>query len=522
MISYTVTHNGLFDQKAEGAIDAYGFFVTHNAFLPEQLPLELQEFQDTFYPDLSSWLRATQFVGKEFEVKVIPVIKNQKLIHAIFVGLGETDGTDLYIETYRRALGLLVRTATQHKSKSLAFNLPDPALFDIDLSYLAKQTSVIAQMANYHFTDFITSIENKTTDLEIIIGVQEKNSIQKSNHPVGQDFVALIDAGLREGIVIGKAVNKARHWIDLPPSDLTPHRLASEAREIARDTGLPITVFSEEEINKMGMGGLAGVSRGSELDCELVIMEYKTDSPDAPTIAFVGKGITFDSGGLSLKPAASMETMKDDMSGAAAVIAVMEALAALKPKVNVIGLAAIAENLPSGKALKPGDIVRFYNGKTAEIKNTDAEGRLILADALSYAVKHYKLDAVIDIATLTGACPIALGPYFTGLMSQHEELIELLYEASDKSGDRIWELPLDDDFKPAIKSSVADLANIGERKYGGSVITAAFFLQPFVDKVPWAHLDIAGTAFDVPDISYYRPGATGAGVRLLIELALNW
>jgi len=510
MITYTVTHNSIFAQQKENTIDTYGFFVTHNVSLGEQLPLELQEFRDSFYPDFSSWLSATQFVGKELEVKVIPVIKNQRLIHAIFIGLGETDGSDLYIETYRRALGLLVRTANQYKSKVLAFNLPLPALFDVEVSYLAKQTSIIAQMTNYYFNDFITSIENNSTVSEMVIGAKHA------------DHIAFIEAGLRDGIVIGKAVNKARHWIDSPPSDLTPHKLAHDAQEIARETGLSITVFSEAEINKMGMGGLAGVSRGSDLDCQLVIMEYKTDNSDAPTIAFVGKGITFDSGGLSLKPAASMETMKDDMSGAAAVIAVMEALALLKPEVNVIGLAAIAENLPSGKALKPGDIVRFYNGKTAEIKNTDAEGRLVLADALSYAVKHYKLDAIIDIATLTGACPIALGSYFTGLMSQHEELIELLYEASDISGDRIWELPLDNDFKPAIKSSVADLSNIGERKYGGSVITAAFFLQPFVDKVPWAHLDIAGTSFDVPDISYYRPGATGAGVRLLIELALNW
>ena len=236
----------------------------------------------------------------------------------------------------------------------------------------------------------------------------------------------------------------------------------------------------------------------------------------------MGKGITFDSGGLSLKPPQYMETMKEDMSGAAAVIATMQAIAQLKPKVNVIGITPLSENLPSGKATMPGDVITFYNGKTAEVRNTDAEGRLVLADALSYAVKHYKLDALVDVATLTGACAYALGPFFTGLMSQHDKLTKRLQESADRSGDRVWPLPLHDDYKVAIKSAIADICNIGSKKYNAGAITAGFFLQNFVGDTPWVHLDIAGTAFDVPDVSYYRPGATGVGVRLLIDLALNW
>ena len=328
---------------------------------------------------------------------------------------------------------------------------------------------------------------------------------------------------MHKGDIIADAVNSARHWVDLPPGHLTPPELAKKAQEIAKKYDLKITQFNEEQVKKMGMGGLAGVSAGSESDCQLVIMEYNCGKKDAPTLGFVGKGITFDSGGLSLKPPVHMETMKEDMSGAAAVIGAMKAIAQLKPDVNIVALTPLSENLPSGKATKPGDILRFYNGKTAEVKNTDAEGRLVLADALSYAVKHYKLDALIDLATLTGACAYALGPFFTGLMSQHDDFANAVIKAAESSGDRVWRLPLHDDYKPAIKSAVADISNIGSKRYMAGAITAGHFLKNFVGDVPWVHLDIAGTAFNVPDIPYYRAeGATGVGVRLLIDLASDW
>jgi len=211
--------------------------------------------------------------------------------------------------------------------------------------------------------------------------------------------------------------------------------------------------------------------------------------------------------------------MKEDMSGAAAVIAAMDALGYLKPDVNIICVAPLAENLPSGKATMPGDIITFYNGKTAEVKNTDAEGRLVLADALAYVEKQYKPDAIVDLATLTGACQYALGPFFCGMMSKSGELIGKIEKASVLSGDRVWNLPFHDDYKPAIKSTVADIANTGSKKYMAGTVTAGFFLSNFVEHTPWLHLDIAGTAFNVPDIPYFRDGATGFGVRLLIEFA---
>lgn len=506
MIAHTVTEKDILSH----VVDCYGYFVLHNTLSAESLPDDLKKFQEMYYGDLHSWLMASKFSGKSLEARVLPLMKDGKLVHAVFVGLGDLEDEVLNIEQYRRAVGKLIRVAIQQSAQSLAFKLPADELFDFNAHYVARQTATIALMTNYHFNEFITAQENKSIALyDMVIGVASEHKEE-------------IVVGFKDGFCIGHAVNKARHWIDLPPSDLTPPQLSFKATEIAQKTGLGITVFSEKEINKMGMGGLGGVSRGSDLDCQLVLMEYKTQRTDAQTIVFVGKGITFDSGGLSLKPAGSMESMKHDMSGAAAVIAAMEAIAELKPEVNVIAVAALAENLPSGKALMPGDIVRFYNGKTAEIKNTDAEGRLILADALSYAVKHYNPDAIIDLATLTGACPIALGPFFSALMSQHEELIDIIQEAAQLSGDRVWELPLDDDFKPSIKSTVADMANTTERKYGAQAVCAAFFLKNFVGDTPWAHLDIAGTSFDVPDLPYYRPGATGVGVRLLVEIAMNW
>jgi leucyl aminopeptidase len=470
----------------------------------------LKEFAGHYFPDLNTFLSAHHFTGTKFQTFSHSFLKDDQVIHVLLVGLGSPEEKRVDIETYRRALGLAYKKLIAQKVESVTYLLPAPALFGATAEYLAKQTAIIFEMTAYHFDEYITDKERKEAkpfDLTIIVNTALKKEVS---------------AGIKIGKVIAHATNQARHWVDLPPTVLTPVQLADKAQIIAKEHNLKITVFSEEQINEMGMQGLVAVSRGSHLDCRLVIMEYKTKKKNAPTVAFVGKGITFDSGGLSLKPASAMETMKEDMSGAAAVISTMEVLAQLKPDINVIGIAPVAENLPDAEAVKPGDIVRFYNGKTAEIKNTDAEGRLILADALSYAVKHYKLDAIIDLATLTGACAYALGPFYSGLMSQHDDVVERMQQAAVLSGERVWRLPMNDDFKPAIKSPVADLCNSGSNRYRAGAITAAHFLQNFVDDVPWAHLDIAGTAFDVPDIPYYRSGATGVGVRLLVELAMNW
>lgn len=483
------------------------FFIQGN----ESAEKEIKTLEKSLYPGLSNIAKARKFTGAPGTSVELPVVTGESVAYFILEGIGNKKNNQCDIETYRRAVGRIIKAAQSHHISSIAIEIPAPSLFKESLEYMAEQTIIVAQMALYHYDRFITDNNRKShrvTDLELIVPAGKKASLKK-----------VVD----QALLIGESVNLAREWVDTPPSHLTPSDLAGHAKSIAKKHDLKITVFDEKKVKELGMGGLAGVSAGSDQDCQMVILEYHCAKKNAPTLCLVGKGITFDSGGLSIKPAQSMETMKEDMSGAAAVIATMRVIAHLKPKhINVIGIAPMSENLPSGKATKPGDIVTFYNGKTAEVKNTDAEGRLILADALSYAVEQYKLDAIIDIATLTGACAYALGPVFTGMMSQHPELMKRLQESAKRSGDHVWELPLHDDYKVAIKSTIADICNIGSKKYNAGAITAGFFLQNFVGDVPWVHLDIAGTAFDVPDVSYYRPGATGVGVRLFVDLIMNW
>lgn len=471
----------------------------------------LDELSTRFYTPLRAVLEQNKFGGKAGESVVVAGSDGARPVLLVILGLGaiaRPQGDRL--ERYRRALGTLMRATERAKMKSLALALPDEHWFAVDAYTLAKETAATIAMATYHFDQYITDASRKhRTDYEVTLSAPEL-------------LHGRIKVGVDHGGHVGFAVNQARHWCDLPPCVLTPTHMAEHAERIAKAHGLAYTIFNQQQISDMNMGGLIAVSQGSVQECRLVVMEYRSKLPDAPTIALVGKGVTFDSGGLSIKPAARMDEMKDDMAGAAAVISTMELLAHLRPEVNVIGLAPLTENLPSGTATKPGDIIQFYNGKTAEIKNTDAEGRLILADALSYAVANYKLDAIINIATLTGSCAHALGPFFCGLMSQHDELSQRLFEASRVSGDRAWPLPFHDDFKAAVRSTVADLCNEGNATYRAGAITAGFFLQNFVDSVPWVHLDVAGVSFNVPDVAYYRPGATGFGVRLFAELLMQW
>lgn len=463
-----------------------------------------------FYMPLKTLLEQRGFTGALNSTCVIAGTDNLQPVYIILVGVGSPKVNQYdHLEYYRRAVGNAMRALESLKITQAALLLPDSASFGISACTLAMETVSILDIASYHFDQFITDESRRLSkDYAITLVCRDDEAEQ-------------VEVGFKLGLSLGYAVNEARLWGDLPPVVLTPTRLAEHAQRIAQTHNLSCTIFTEDQIIKRGMGGIEAVAKGSDQEARMIIMEYKSEHKDAPTVALVGKGITFDSGGLSIKPATAMETMKDDMAGAAAVIATMQLLAHLKPRVNVVALAPITENLISGHATKPGDIIQFYNGKTAEVKNTDAEGRLILADALSYAIKHYKLDAIISIATLTGSCAAALGPFFAGLMSQHEALAHKIIAAGKASGDRVWELPLHNDFKPAIRTEVADMSNIGSDKYKAGAITAAFFLQNFVGDVPWVHLDIAGTAFNVPD-SYFRPGSTGFGVRLFAHLIKNW
>lgn len=502
MITFSLSTKDLLSQKA----DCYAYIVEKDFDVTH-----FSKMLKDVCPDFAAIAKQRSFVGNVQETISVPFSTNGRIAFLIVVGIGGKESKSISaIERYRRALGQLVKEVSACKGTSVALHVLAKLGVGASAFYMAEQTVIALQMAQYHFDDYLTDKKSKEKKLTEVILIADGRHTEEA------------ERGIEEGNIIAKAVNQARHWVDTPPSNLTPQHLVKEARKIAKRTNLTFTAFSESEIIKMGMGGLASVSRGSDIDCALIILEYKAKSKKAPTLCFVGKGITFDSGGLSLKPADYMETMKEDMSGAAAVICAIDALAQLKPDVNIVAIAPTSENLPSGHATKPGDIVTFYNGKTAEIKNTDAEGRLILADALSYAVKHYKPDAIVDLATLTGACSRALGPFYSGLFSEHPELVERLRKAGNLSGELLWQLPMSDDYKKAITSTVADICNIGSKNIPAGATTAAHFLQHFVDDVAWAHIDIAGTAFDVPNISYYRPGGTGVGVRLLVGLAMNW
>ena len=326
---------------------------------------------------------------------------------------------------------------------------------------------------------------------------------------------AEVTAGHQVGAAIAAGHVYARGLQVLPPNICTPAFLGDRASELAKKHGFGITVLNRAAIAKEGMGALLAVGQGSAQEPRFIVLEYK--GGDGPPVVLVGKGVTFDTGGISIKPAQSMEDMKYDMSGAAAVLGTFEVLGRLQPRINVIGLVPSAENMPSSTAYRPGDVVKTLSGKTIEVVNTDAEGRLLLCDALAWA-KRYSPACVLDIATLTGAIVIALGHTAIGVMGTDEGLVDAVIAAGDRAGERAWPLPLWDDYRDLIKSDIADVKNSGGRPAGS--ITAGWFLREFVDGFPWAHLDIAGTAYterDSPDIA---KGPTAAGVRLFSEFLL--
>ena len=319
--------------------------------------------------------------------------------------------------------------------------------------------------------------------------------------------------------IIASACGFARDCANDPGNFFYPESFLKEAQKIAKEGKIKTTFLDKKKLKKEKMNCIFEVSQGSSKDPYLVIMQYKCSQKNKDTVLLVGKGLTFDCGGISIKPSLNMEEMKFDMCGGAAVLGAMKAIGKIQPNVNVTALIPASENLVNGSALKPGDIITAYNGKTIEVANTDAEGRLILADALAYGAKNFKPNAIIDLATLTGACVIALGKHNCGLMSDNDSLAEQIKSYGKITGDKVWRLPIDEEYQTQIKGIYSDLNNIGGRD--GGTITAGMFLKNFTSKIPWAHLDIAGTAWDGKQ-DYHTKGATGFGVRLLIYLLENW
>jgi leucyl aminopeptidase len=445
-------------------------------------------------------LKSGDFTGKRDQVALLyPARRAQRVA---LVGMGPHG--EITRGAIRRAAAVAARQAARAKVASMAFHVVPEARGGVARDTIGQVVVEGVAQGAWLFTDLkAAESTTKLSALEIVGSREER-------------------ADLERGRAIGEAVAAghvlARNLQALPGNVCTPTHLADVARGLAKTYGYKVTVLDRAQIAREQMGGLLAVAQGTAQEPQFIVLEYRGAGTRTPRLCFVGKGVTFDSGGISIKPAEKMEEMKYDMSGAAAVLGLFEVLGRLKPKANVVGLIPATENLPAATAIKPGDVVKSHLGKSIEIVNTDAEGRLILCDALSYA-RRYNPACVIDAATLTGSVVIALGHHATGLMGNDDQLLEEVRLAGDLAGERCWPLPLWDEYREQIKSDVADVKNTGGRPAGS--ITAGWFLREFVDGFPWAHLDIAGTAYldaDRPDIVR---GPAGTGVRLFTELVLG-
>ncbi len=426
----------------------------------------------------------------------------------VLLGLGDAKKVDC--EALRRAFGALAKRLSRMGGGRVGVGLSSLALRKA-LGKFGVESTVQAMTEGLHLGSY-RYIEQKSEPGER----RRKPTVAFEQGERSDADLSAARRGVRRGAVIADAVNGARNLANEPANQLYPEVLARRARSVAKAAGLRCRVLGPRELEKEKMGGVLGVGQGSARPPRLIILEHRPQRAKK-TIVLVGKAVTFDTGGISIKPARGMEDMKFDMAGGAAVIGAMNALARIGPKARVIGLVPSAENHISGSALRPGDVIRSASGKTIEVINTDAEGRLLLADALHYS-RRFRPDAVVDIATLTGACLVALGATAAGLMSNDDRLARTIADAAGITGERVWRLPLFDEYYEAVKSQVADLRNSSGRNAGAS--TAGAFLGHFMRDVPWAHVDIAGVGWSRRSAGYLVPGATGAGVRLLVEWAL--
>lgn len=424
------------------------------------------------------------FKGKFGETYLLHTLGKEPYRKILVLGLGKKE--EFNPNKLREAVAKAIKKSMQMFAKKVSFYFED-----IDFDY-SEQFAMGSLIADYSF---------------------DKYKSEKKDNKVKEIFVQANPDEVKKAEKIAAAMTFARNLANEPAEFATPSELAS----IANDIGLETKIYNREECEKMGMGAFLAVGRGSAEEPKFIHMKYSVPNPKK-RIAIIGKGICFDSGGLDIKPASSMVTMKDDMSGAACVLGIMSIIKEFNPQVEVNGIIAACENMPGCKAYKPGDILTAKNGKTIEVDNTDAEGRLTLADALCYACE-LKVDEVIDLATLTGACMVALGSQAAGIMGNDEELIKKLIDTADRNGEKFWQLPLWEEYFEGLKSDVADMKNSGARWGGAS--SAGMFLKQFVKDVKWAHIDIAGTAFlDKPQKELIK-GASGAGVRTLLHYIIE-
>ncbi len=455
--------------------------------------------QDLDAPELDiSVLKARGFEGKAGQVEIVS--GSQYPIAVVGLGIA----TQVCLNEVRKAGAVLARAAT--RMQRITVSITDAVTNNLERNKMLTALAEGIVLGAYSYGDFKS--EHKPNELSRVSVIG----------PGGKAANAALEQGWR----VAEAVCLARDLVNEPGGSLTPIKFAKIASEVAEREGLGVTVLDLKAIRKAKMGGLLGVNRGSEQPARFVEMTYTPDAQvqSRGSVALVGKGLTFDSGGLSIKTGTGMMTMKYDMSGGAAVLGVMSAVAAVRPPVQVTGYIPMTDNMLGGDATRPGDVLTMASGKTVEVLNTDAEGRLVLADALERACATDP-DAIVDLATLTGACMVALGPKLAGLMGNNEAWLTQLDSAAERTGERVWRLPLPKDYKSQLDSSVADVKNIGG-PHGGA-LTAGLFLSHFVDEqIPWAHLDIAGPAFTEAEDGEISKGGTGFGVRMLLDALANF
>jgi leucyl aminopeptidase len=454
-------------------------------------------------------IKLDDFKGKEGTSAIIYGNETIDAKRILLIGLGEEKKATL--NTLRKAAAYAANKAVAIKAKNVGMALHAAFGRRFDTADMARVMAEGIYFGSYRYDEFVTESENgRLVSLEVELIDSEQAKIKA------------LENGLISGVIVGRIQSYARTLANRPANVISPAKLAEEAQKVAKSTtGVSCTVLDEKEIAAKGMGGLSAVGAGSQNKPRFIVLKYKPANRSAnslPTVALVGKAITFDSGGIDIKPSANMEQMKLDKSGGIAVLSAVKAAAELKLPVNLYGIVPAAENLPSGSSYRPGDIVTTFSGKTVEIQNTDAEGRMILCDALEYAVKE-NCDIIIDIATLTGACMVALGQYMAGLMGNDERLIKQIQAAAEESGEKVWPMPSGDEYAKEMKSKIADLKNVGSR-WGGAC-TGAAFLKQFVDDKKWAHLDIAGVDMIEKSTEYSAEGASGFGVRLLTTYLMN-
>jgi len=440
--------------------------------------------------------------GKLAKLSIIPFSGKNSIQRILLAGLGKKE--NMTKDTIRSVSGKIAQKARELKLKEFSIIAPPSIVEDVISS--VSQIVEGSKIGLYKFDNFKSEKSENSPDLTII--VSKSNEISKA---------------IRNAEIIANGAIFTKSIANLPPNECTPNTLANFAKTISRNNKLKCKIISEPELKKRGFGGISAVGQGSKNQPKLIILEYNNGSRNEKPIVLVGKAVTFDTGGISLKPGDKMDEMKFDKCGGCTVLGIMKAVSELKLPINIVGIVPSVENMPGGESYRPGDIIKLYSGKTAEILNTDAEGRLILADALSYGEKSYSPKAIIDFATLTGACIVALGTNVAGMVSNNEKLTKKIYDASSRTTEEIWELPLNQDYMDMIKSEVADMKNVGIGRAAGT-ITAAAFLRNAIEDTPWIHLDIAGVAWTqtgTKEKSYNPKGATGFGVRLILDYLQN-